>query len=389
LSPVFYSIPSLPADVRETDYSSSVDTPKYRSIEPPEVSDEQRHAFENFMVSKAPNGASAMLSTTTYKNQSPPAVQAVSPSTPPNRQSVKLEFKTPSPPKTLPDLPTPSSSDESIDGPLKMAKIPKLGNAHQNKWLQTPKPPGGWLATPQPAKNHEENALDGLETPVPNFIPETPVASESNQFATKTPRPPGGWATPAPHLLKAGESNYSEDKDHRSQLLTPVNSLSRGSALNSKTPGVPGGWVNTPARKSVLKVRFDPQSPEVKEEYVQDSAPESRGEESNPSDLDNPSHAQHLSLPSPRSPRRPKANIRVLDAFGREETPSSSPKKDSIASRNGNRVLDAMGSDIEEGQSEELDKMEESTTPLSRDELLTRLKQGLNELVENIDVVEK
>jgi hypothetical protein len=104
--------------------------------------------------------------------------------------------------------------------------------------------------------------------------------------------------------------------------------------------------------------------------------------------FDNPSHAQHLSLPSPRSPRRPKANIRVLDAFGREETPSSSPKKESNASRNGIRVLDAMGRDIEEGQSEELDKMEESTTPLSRDVLLTRLRRGLNELVEDIDVVE-
>jgi len=389
LSSVFYS---LPVDVRETDYSSSVDTPKSRPIEPPEISDGQHHAFESFMISKAPNGISTMLSTpTTHKNPSPPAVQAASPSTPPNRiapQSVKLEFKTPSPPKTLPDLPTPSSSDESIDGLMKMAKIPKLGTPHQNKWLQTPKPPGGWLATPQPAKYPEDTVLDESETPVPNCITETPVASESNQFATKTPKPPGGWATPAPRLLKDGESSYSGDKDRRSQLLTPVNSLSKGSALNSKTPGVPGGWVNTPARKSVLKVRFDPQSPEVKEEYIQDSAPESRGEESDPSDLNNPSHAQHLSLPSPRSPRRPKANIRVLDAFGRKETPSSSPKKDSIASRNGIRVLDAMGRDIEEGQSE-LDTMEESTTPLSRDELLTRLRQGLNELVENIDVVEK
>ena len=356
--------------------------------------DEQQQVFENSMVSKAPTGVLSMsLTPATLKNSSLPVVQATLPSTPPRSvtpRSVKLEFKTPSPPQMLPDLPTPSSSDESNDGPLtKMAKIPKLGTSRQNKWLQTPKPPGGWLVTPQPAKTEEP------ETPIPNdredFVPETPVASEANQFATKTPKPPGGWATPAPRSLEFGESNYPEDDGQRSQLLTPVNSLSRGSALNSKTSGFPGDWINTPAaRKSVMKVRFDPQSPQVKEElYVQDSAHESRGEDSNPSELDNPSdRAPNLTLPSPRSPRRPKANIRVLDAFGREDTPSFSPQKDNNTSRNGIRVLDAMGRDIEE-ESEDLDKMEQTTTPLTRDVLLSRLKQGLNELEEDIGVVDQ
>jgi hypothetical protein len=240
--------------------------------------------------------------------------------------------------------------------------------------LQTPKPPGGWLRTPQPAEFAEDTVLDETDIPVPNVtednIPETPIAP--TRFVIKTPKPPGGWATPAPISLKSGES---EDNDQRSQLLTPVNSLSRGSTLNPKTPGVPGGWVNTPgARKS-----FDPQSPEVKGAYAQGSAPESRGEES---ELDSPS------LPSPHNPRRPKANIRVLDAFGRAETSSSSPKKEINASRNNIRVLDAMGRDFKEEESEEQGKMEESTTPPTRAVLLSRLRRGLDELAEDINVVD-
>ena len=359
--------------------SSSSDTPKSR---PTQFSDRERHLSGLTIASKAANVPPPS------KNMSPDALQTdfmALPSTPPDGitpRNRKLEFKTPSPPKSLPDLPTPSSSDESNNSPLRRAKIPKFGNAHPDIGLQTPKPPGGWLGTPQSPKFAGNTVLPQPETPVTNIsIPETPA--EASRHVTKTPKPPGGWTTPAPASAKSAESIYPKESGHRSQLLTPVNSLSRASAI--KTPAAPGGWINTPsARKSLLKVRFDPQSPEVKEEsglYAQDSAPKLRDEDSNASELDNLSqadNAQDLSLPPPHSPRRPKANIRVLDAFGREEM-SSSPKD----SRSSIRVLDAMGREVEEEQIDRQDELEERTTP---NELVLRLRRGLNELGDDIEV---
>jgi hypothetical protein len=392
---LFIQPPFFYADVKETDYSSASDTQKSRLIEPPDIPDGEHQASEFMATSNAFDVPSSPP--TIRKSSFPDADQAdpASPSTPPRRvnsRSAKLEPKTPSPPKGLPELPTPSSSDDSNDGP-KIAKIPKLGAAHHNKWLQTPKPPGGWLATPQPARSAENAPLDESQTPdlKVDRIPETPIASEAGRFVAKTPKPPGGWATPAPTSSKSAEPDYTEANGQGSQLLTPVNSLPRGLVLNSKTPNAPGGWANTPAaRKSVLKVRFDPQSPEVKGEsssYAQESVPDSRSEDLSASELGDPSQsggARSVSLPSPRSPRRPKATIRVLDAFGREESPSSSPKKEI---RNGIRVLDAMGRDVKEEQIEEQETMDESTTP--PDVLVSRLRQGLNELVEDIDAIDE
>lgn len=248
---------------------------------------------------------------------------------------------------------------------------------------------------PQPVRHERSSSRLSHHSSLTSIRSASPIHVPNGSLAErepKTPKPPGAWATPGPASRKFDESDYPEDNGDRSQLLTPVDSLSRGSGPYPKTPVIPGGWAPTPAtRKSVLKVRFDPQRSEVKDEselYAQGSGPEPRDEDPNPSEVDSPS-PQNVSLPSPRSLRKPKASIRVLDAFGREETPTSSPKKESNASRNGIRVLDAMGRHIKEEQSEEQDKAEESSMPPPRDVLLSRLRQGLNELVDDIDVMDK
>ena len=376
--------------MRETDFSSPSEhgSPKFESYE---VFDSRELQAEQTSTPKAPiSGRPSSI-----QDSTPPhgiiADCPSSPSTPPQRttpKNAKLMLKTPSPPKGLPDLPTPSSSDESSHSPV--TKIPKLDTPYHSKWMQTPKLPGGWLATPKaPVEN--ETILDDASNLVlssddkEHRYPQTPVT----QFQPKTPKPPGGWTSiPGPAESKPGELNTLQDEGgQRSHLLTPVNSLTRSAVSNLKTPGVPGGWMATPAgRKSVMKVRFDPGSPEVQDE----SAPHP-GVSELPAESDISEVGEHYQAdgpesgapPSPRSPRRPKkANIRVLDAFGREETPTL-PKGETNPNRTGIRVLDPMGRELKDIQPNESKK--DDGVPPSRDELISKLKQGLGELVEDIN----
>jgi len=391
--------------MRETDFSSQGGTPKSYSVEHSEAGDSQDEAPQPAPPQPIPVPQTPRI---LIQDRTPPddafPDSLGSPLTPPKRssppKSTKSEFKTPSPPKTLPDLPTPSSSDESDrNSPVKMPKTPRLGAQHSSRWLQTPKPPGGWLATPKPPTNAVESDSAVEERPNLNAdddrgeYPITPSRppTDNTSLPAKTPKPPGGWlSTPAPAPRFHDESNSElEPVQPNPGLLTPVASLSKGSALDPKTPAAPGGWINTPVpRRSVLKVRFDSESPMVKEDSsAYGQADRSSSEVTETESRRDQSRSERSS--PPRSPRKPKStHIRVLDAFGREEEvtePASAPSKsrDTSGSRSGLRVLDAMGREMRDEEVATVDESKflmDEVAP-TRAELVSRIRQGLDNLV--------
>ena len=315
----------------------------------------------------------------TSRSPSPP----VSPTQNKGSQRLKNEFKTPSPPKGLPDLPTPSSSDESENQPYR--NIPS-----GSKQLATPKPPGGWLNTPKHSREVMEQGSpsdDAIQrngnTPAADddlsFL-KTPARAEAThgfQSSAKTPKPPGGWMStpsPAPIPTQSIPVDSPLDIPVRNQgLLTPVPSFSRGSKLEPKTPAAPGAWLATPAvKKSILKVRFEPEVSKFTDKsesgkHPNDPDPSSDSSISGVNGLDNNDNGlqlpEELSSKSPSTPRRQKSpkppKIRVLDSFGRDfvEDTEAAPSP--------------------------------SHFTVSRGELLTRIRSGLDDLVVGIDDLDK
>jgi hypothetical protein len=302
-----------------------------------------------------------------------PTINTSFPLTSTQNKGSRRGFKTPSPPKGLPDLPTPSSSDESEHGNIQSG----------SKWLATPKPPGGWLNTPKPSRDVMEQGspIDDTtqrndDTPAADdglSYLKTPARAEAThgfQSSAKTPKPPGGWVStpaPAPMLAQPIPVESPLDIPVRNQgLLTPVASFSKGSKLEPKTPAAPGAWLATPAvKKSILKVRFEPE--------VSTLDPSFDDRISGVNGLDNIDdglqRTEELSLKSPPSLRRQKSpkspKIRVLDAFGREQDPNES----------------------------HIEGAEGAATPshstVSRVELLSRIRNGLDDLVVGIDDLDK
>ncbi|CAK5281412.1 unnamed protein product [Mycena citricolor] len=188
-------------------------------------------------------------------------------STPPRRPSLSksaAEFQTPSPPRDLPDLPDPPSTD------------------------------------------------DDTTTAAPSTI--TPAAMTPMRrldvTASKTPRPPGAWAnTPIPSRNDLDAE--SSDGPYENGLATPVASLSR--ALPAQTPRPPGAWMPTP-RKSILKVRFDPKPSELELSATEESLAETG--------LATPSDDEETQPPSPKKTTR----IRHVDEYGNVRVDDSPPR---------------------------------------------------------------
>lgn len=182
--------------------------------------------------------------------------------TPPRQTSFgssTLDFRTPSPPHDLPDLPGPpsSSDDDALGGtPIKDRRVDATLNFTLTK---TPKPPGAWAATPLPPKFGHRSS-----SPATSF----PLESTPPAF-TSTPLP---RATSYPHAFTDTRANNPGEDE----LLTPVGTLLRAKSLPLRTPAPPGAWVATPGqsallsngvdqsqfgslgrRKGLLKVRFD------------------------------------------------------------------------------------------------------------------------------------
>src|SRR6266567_4026453 len=107
------------SDLRETDFSQS-------DLHDTETEDAQSHSTPLTRgltpLSIPPDAPQILPDGHTTPQDS--FGQSSPPSTPSRRstpQSLRREFKTPSPPKSLPDLPTPSSSDESEPKPWNQA----------------------------------------------------------------------------------------------------------------------------------------------------------------------------------------------------------------------------------------------------------------------------
>jgi hypothetical protein len=285
-------------------------------------------------------------------------------STPPqNKGSRRLKngFKTPSPPKGLPDLPTPSSSDESENR--------SYGNIQSvSKWAATPKPPGGWLNTPKRSREVTEQESPSDDATERNS--DSPVADEALSYL----KPPGGWLkTPKPSREITEQESPSDDATQRnSDTPAPVdNGLSY-----LKTPAAPGAWLGTPAvKKSILKVRFEPEVSTFtdKSESGKHSDPFFDSSISAVNSLDNSNdglqRTEQLSSTSPPSSRGQKSlkspKIRLLDAFGREQDPDESH--------------------LEESE----DPATLSHFNFSRGELLSRIRNGLDDLNVGIDDLDK
>lgn len=345
-------------------------------------------------------------------------------STPPRPSSFnasRLEFQTPSPPKGLPELPEPPSSSEGDDDRQEdeRERTPIRDLRSDLTTMKTPRPPGAWASTPAPRSYHE---------PPPEDEPEdeqarTPVRDlRSDSSTMKTPRAPGAWAsTPAPpHREPPSQSHsYTGDTDTEceSGLATPVASLSRASSLPPQTPAPPGGWMATPAaRKSILKVRFDTHAPSTEQSLSNDaiesndfvdgivnaswrtenvsvdtSAPAIKIEEpeARTRTPEPPSTPVSPSRSPRRSPPRKSPSIRVLDAFGREQVAEdkSSQVLNTPRNKSGIRVVDAMGRDIEDSveQSTLSEADAKDSPPLKHSEALVRVRQGLSDLAQGLD----
>ena len=339
-----------------------------------------------------------------------------------SRSSRRNEFKSPSPPKGLPELPTPSSSDESN------RDSPRSNRSHRDiqpglKWMATPKPPGGWLNTPKPSREvMEQGSPSDNVTQSDNDTPlatddglsymKTPARAEATHGShsfSKTPKPPGGWVStpaPAPALVPAQSVSVDSplDTPERNQgLLTPVASFSKGSKLEPKTPAAPGAWLATPAaKKSILKVRFEPEVSTLADKSTESAKNLDPSFDSNISAIngldtgdDGLQRTEQQSLKSPSSPRRQKSpkspKIRVLDAFGREQEPDVSNRESTNGSPSPARIVDVMGHETDEGT--HMEGIEGAAAPSystsSRGELLSRIRNGLDDLTVDIDDFEK
>lgn len=364
-------------------------TPTIRTINPPPLEDSEEvhvrsHLARNESVhdvplpipnpQDSPPRNSRVTHTTSFLQTPPrPAVSS---------NSMSFEFQSPSPPKGLPELPGPPSMSDEDEEDLVYDSI---------AWEQTPS---------QSIAEHTD---------------------AGNVTAMKTPRPPGAWlATPAPadNVVHArGPSTVTSETEYDGGLATPVASLSRASAL--QTPAPPGAWLPTPAtaRKSILRVRFEqPPSESTETERSISSA------NSETSDLTleilkrSPSPANKMAqsaepvqprsrtpdlqmpVAKPQSPKSPRKSpkIRVMDAFGREapdyisrgiervEVHMNTPR-----TRSAMRIVDAMGREVDREANKVREDGQSLPSPLDRREALMRVRQGLSDLAEGMEEINR
>ncbi|KAI6021488.1 hypothetical protein BKA83DRAFT_4282595 [Pisolithus microcarpus] len=318
-------------------------------------------------------------------------------STPPRRppfSSAVLHLRTPSPPRDLPDLPDPPSSDDNISN-------------------GTP-PPGAWAATPQQINPPSR-------TPSPTHSPSE--ESTPNLSATFIPLPRDGPPTDKQTKALPTENGFT----------TPQSSV-RTNTLPLQTPAPPGAWVRTPSqppsqggadeshfgtigrRRSFLKVRFDiseseastagdqprsplsairlsnPNFPEMGSSEARTTAHDELSETAEPSSIYIPFTPipQH-GLPSPK-PLRKSPMVRVHDAEESNLQDSFDQNNYADASLTPGsstvRIVDAMGRAINE-QPEQRSvalfndiSITSDDLPPGRAETITRIKQVAQQLQE-------
>lgn len=405
-----------------TDDPSQERTPTLLTVPPPPL--ESTPSQPSAPPSRTPlsdelrlqNALASHISDTILQEYSPPPSAPEEPlripsplfsSTPPRESFRKPTLHT-TPPKDLPDLPDPPSTDEEDSEPLPPKTHTALNGGSALELAETPRAPGGWAATPAPARN-TNLASDYLQGNGQGVEESTHISdiNNINWTAMKTPKPPGSWntfATPiqAPQFDSPSIENSSVPVETNGGLATPVASISKAS-LAFQTPAAPGAWVATPAtRKSILKVRFDPQASKSDDFTAEDVPEHSTYDVMNSSESNiaansagsdtrgaRPSTPELLTLISPGcSPHNPRKSpsIRILDAFGREQTDIVDAKPDpsnSARSSSTKRVPDAMDREVDEDEDETFTA--QSDHPMNRDELLSRVRRGLGDIVQGID----
>ncbi|KAF5326092.1 hypothetical protein D9611_000119 [Ephemerocybe angulata] len=404
-------LPSLRAhlEVNREDFDPQELTPTLRTIPPPSTGSPERSQPSSEYLDAEANGLNDSTSTV-YAGPSRRVPSILD--TPPEyaSSSLKLEFTSPSPPRTLPELPELPSTDDERPQENEAESIrwegfkpSRLFETEGKSVVKTPKAPGAWMDTPAPVRrprSYSDTSLHGQ----PSGKDESESPSQSpNYSAMQTPRPPGGWlATPAPagpsrtrHMVdQSVETDTEPESDTPAsqlpapQLATPTSSLSKGSKY-LQTPAAPGAWIHTPAtRKSVMKVRFDPDANETREFKNGES-------DISASELNASTNSQATQTASPPSTPEiegqplslsPKKTptIRILDAYGnaQPEDKEKSPKKEKSF-----RLVDALGQAVEE---ESIKEESDTSIPTgSRDELLSRMRRGLEELETELHDVER
>ncbi|CAA7259228.1 unnamed protein product [Cyclocybe aegerita] len=389
----------IPADdLRETDFSSQNDTPELHFLDPPgDTSEgEPRSPVSEQLYGPSParktmNGSSSQTEVSTKPQTS--FIDADAPSTPPRQsrpKSPRVQFKTPSPPQGLPDLPTPSSSGESEEASRRSRPATPKTPAGPNisRGLPTPKPPGGWLATPMPRHAETTSSDVGSSSQTRQDRSLKTPSRHVNTSTFKTPKPPGSWLT-TPGLVVSSSSterrSSEENNPGQSGLQTPAASLSKASLLDPKTPGAPGAWMATPAaRKSLQKVRFNAET-SSKSVFGGGLATSSV----DASDQVPQTEWSVMLSSTTRSPRKNRgASIRILDEFGREQDSIAAQPLDSVRNRSGLRILDAMGNEIleDENSTGNEGKDDPGDVPPTRGELISRIRRGLDDLLDDIDI---
>ncbi|EFI28186.1 hypothetical protein CC1G_14213 [Coprinopsis cinerea okayama7 len=338
-------------------------------------------------------------------NHELPSFTATPPRDSSSRSYSKLELKSPSH-AGVPELPGPptdeSDSDVTWQTPAQTRLFP---SAADSTAFKTPRPPGAWADTPA-ARRRRRSYSDSI-----SFNPLAPASSDGpNWTAIQTPRPPGGWlATPAPARnvqyvdqsvetdteleSDAGEGDSSLMEQRQGQppagFSTPVSSFAKGKYHDAQTPAAPGGWVPTPAaaRKSV---RFDAEPSETSDVGVgtEDDFLFAESKGLPPVQLRNPLQTPPDSPQlAPTSPSRGKKGpgIRVLDAFGNETREENNVDFSSIKTprRQPIRMVDALGNAVEDSV-ESVEEKSEGEPAGTKEEVLSRMRQGLDELVHEI-----
>ena len=282
-----------------------------------------------------------------------------SPWTPPRRSAPpRREFNTPSPPKSLLDLPKPSSSSESEVAP----------------WNQAVASDDAWTANPTKAVDE-----------IPLDLMTSARAANATAQQTKTPKPFGDWLpTTAPTC-----SPVCPQSEKAQGLFPPdpPSPLLQESSVDFRTPTVPGDWATA-----------------VREGYPSVSNPETPSNQSGPT-LDDQAIDCGLGTATrspastsfrltalhviPRGPHLPHtSSVRMVDVFGREQE-SNTIQANAIRRRKGfSRAMEEMAQEIQE--------TDDTTVPdskavksSSRAELFSHIRQGLDDLVVDLEGVKE
>ncbi|TBU41384.1 hypothetical protein BD309DRAFT_868387 [Dichomitus squalens] len=316
----------------------------------------------------------------------------------------------------MPDLPgPPSSEDEREEHTPLMQSRDVQGDLTA---MKTPRPPGAWLMTPAPSRqfiSEPEEAERSSDTAPPeaNSSADSGLAtppltlSRAQTFPLQTPAPPGGWvATPAPATASR----------RRGSLLKVRFDLESETASEGAAPSAEDGSMGSEADP-----RQQPAGADASGQLLNGTG---NGDASAASSVE-PTESSVEPPPTPPSLRerirKKSPSIRILDAYGREhvetepvaqsesvpdptEVPppdarqqrSSTPpipRKDGLMNsvatprnRSGVRVVDAMGREIEEDDSLPLvdDESVLSNTPLSHNEALTRMRDTLSSMKQEL-----